>query len=154
MMEAADAYRSLSVLVTRTVGPWDDAIVQAYVDEFVELEHADVLADIVARLARAWTEPYRPPIGAIIEQYRSEVHRLAADLAAANALPPAREDVCSLERGAQIAREAYLAERRRLGDANPNTRIFDEWMTAIGLSTPERRELRIRQREQRRRAGA
>ena len=75
-MNVDAAYKCVAILVTRTMGPWDDAIISAYVDEFVELENPVALADVCSRLARSWNEPYRVTLGAIMDGYRNEVYRL------------------------------------------------------------------------------
>lgn len=150
-MNRDDAYEAVGILISLTTGTWDDANIMAYVDEFETLTEPEVLRECCLRVARSWTEPRRVPLGVVLSCYQTEVKRLVDAAQQALDAAPLDRTVVPLARGITVARQAYIDERRRMGDDAPNMSIFDDWMAAITMTTPERREWRARQHEGRRR---
>lgn len=123
-MNRDQAERCVGFLIGRTTG-WTDDSVAAYVDDLTELTDPEVAAWACRFIARTWSEARRPPLGLILDTYRSEMGR--RDL-----YRPAIVEGGIIEPlvGVEVARQAYAAECRHQGRP-ANMAIFDAWMAAF-----------------------
>jgi hypothetical protein len=125
-MDRDRAIALVGYLVASTTG-WNDDSVLVYAAEIEKLSRPDIAATAVQRVATTWTEARRPPIAVILDAYRVELAKVGGE--------PSRQltrgQPCSLVDGVRIAREAYEAERRRLG-LPVNMAAFDRWMVSFG----------------------
>jgi len=123
-MDRDRAIALVGYLVASTTG-WNDDSVLVYAREIEKLSNAEVAATAIQRLATSWTEARRPPVAEVLNVYRRELARVQsapAQIGPGKAIPPGR--------GIEIAREAYEAERRRLGKP-VNMKRFDRMIAAM-----------------------
>ena len=116
-MDVEQAMTALGDLVAVTTG-WNDASVQGYADELVKLENGEALKRACRKLSVTWEEARRPPLSAIINLYHSEALRLEQPAL------PGRERPIPPRQGVEVARQAYVAECKRLG-RRPDMDRFD-----------------------------
>ena len=123
-MDRERAIACVGYLVAGTTG-WNDDTVMVYTAEIEKLTQPEVALSAVKQVVRSWSEARRPPISVILNEYRRQLASVqpAPELRAA---PPA-----PLRRGIETAREAYRAERERMGKP-VNMARFDKWITGIG----------------------
>jgi len=126
-MDRDRAIALVGYLVASTTG-WNDDSVLVYTAEIEKLSRPDVAATAIQRLATTWSEARRPPIAEVLDAYRRELSRSQP---AQREIGPSKPT--EFARGLQIAREAYEAERRRLG-LPIRTDRFDRWMASIAPS--------------------
>lgn len=122
-MNAHDAMTALGDLVAVTTG-WNDASVQGYADELVKLDNGEALKRACRTLAATWEEARRPPLATITNLYHREALRMQP------AALPGRSRVIPPRQGVEVARDAYVGERRRLG-LPVNMDRFDAMIDAI-----------------------
>lgn len=60
------AHRALGFLVGATPGPWNDDVVDVWISQFSKVSDGDVLIGVCERLAREWTDRYRPSLGEVL----------------------------------------------------------------------------------------
>lgn len=123
-MDRDRAIALVGYLVASTTG-WNDDSVLVYAREVEKLSNVEVASTAIQRLATTWKEARRPPIAEVLEAYRRELSRVQS---APRQIGPGQP--VTPDRGVRIAREAYEAERRRLG-LPANTERFDRWMASI-----------------------
>lgn len=124
-MRDDEAVQILGLLVGVTTG-WNDEAVVAYAAEIRQQSDPAAMLVAVQHIARTWTEARRPPLGTILEQYRTELSRRQP--------APVREiggRRVSPAEGIEIARRAYEDECRLLGKA-PRFDLFDRIAGTIG----------------------
>jgi len=123
-MDRDRAIALVGYLVASTTG-WNDDSVLVYAAEVEKLSRPDVAATAIQTLARNWTEARRPPIAEVLDAYRRELSRSQP---APREIGPGK--TVEFVRGVEIARQAYEAERRRLGLPIKSDR-FDRWVASI-----------------------
>lgn len=102
----------LGTLVGGT-GGWNsasDETLTIYTEQISTLHDFDIAMRAVEQIIRTWTEPRRPPVAHLFDQYRVEQRRQIMDTPAISG-PPSR--IVSVTEGRQIAARAYAAECRR-----------------------------------------
>jgi hypothetical protein len=126
-MDRERAITLVGYLVAGTTG-WNDDTVMIYTAEIEKLSQPNVAMIAVREVVRTWSEARRPPIAVILDEYRRQLAR-AQPAPQLTAAPPA-----PFRRGVEIAREAYKAERERLGKP-VNLQRFDGWIAGIARPT-------------------
>lgn len=127
---------AVSLLVGGTGGQasWPDETIELYVHELADAcIDGESLIRACRVVVRDWQSLGRPPLGVIREAYRAEVTRRELDRPA---LSPGEERIPTFEEGIAIARDAYHAERYRMGLPSSDTH-FERW---LGLSKEARKE--------------
>lgn len=122
-MDRERAIALVGYLVAATTG-WNDDSVLVYTAEVEKMRRADIAASAIQKLARGWSEARRPPISAVLDAYRRELSHSqpSPEITQGRILP--------LEEGIEVARNAYEAERRRLG-LKPKFDRFDRWAATL-----------------------
>lgn len=122
-MTEAEVLGSLGKLVGATTG-WNDEAVTLYAQSLVELESPEAFARACSRLAVTWEDARRPPLASILNLYRSELERMRVPSlpSAQGIVPPAV--------GIEIARDAFVKERKRLG-LRADMEFFDRIMAPV-----------------------
>lgn len=118
-----EALTILGHLIGTTTG-WNDESVARYVVELARLDNAEALRRACRTLAATWEEARRPPLATITNLYHREAMRLEAPAL------PGRTRVIPPRQGVEVARDAYVAERRRLG-LPVNMDRFDAMISAV-----------------------
>jgi hypothetical protein len=126
-MDRERAITIVGYLVAGTTG-WNDDTVMVYTAEIEKLTQPEVALSAVKQIVRSWSEARRPPISVVLDEYRRQLAR-AQPAPQLKAAPPA-----PLRRGIETAREAYRAEREKMGKP-ANTARFDAWISGIGRAT-------------------
>lgn len=70
-MKMSDAEHCLGLLIGGTPGPWNEDVVDVWLDKFAALDDADALHRVCSDLIDGWTERYRPAMGEVIEAYHA-----------------------------------------------------------------------------------
>jgi hypothetical protein len=126
-MTPDQAARSLAPLIAGTNG-WNDAAITLYIEELSQLDDVEALAHTCRQIVRDWTDGWRPPLGTVLEVYKSFVRR---DRMALPAATPG--ETATLTVGRKIAAQAYAAECESQG-REPSWRFFN---SNIGTSTKD-----------------
>lgn len=72
-MTEDEAYASVSVLVNTTPGPWNDAVVEQWVEAFMRLDQPNVLRVVCQRIAERYVGNYRLSLGEVVTTYHEQV---------------------------------------------------------------------------------
>lgn len=70
-MNTDHAMTCLGLLVGACPGPWNDDVIDVWVEQFTRLDDGEVLLAAVTTLITQWTSTYRPSLGEVIEAYHN-----------------------------------------------------------------------------------
>jgi hypothetical protein len=106
---------------------WDGAAVNTYAEALRQLPDADAACAACELVAMGWTKRERPTFAVIKEAYEAIVRNKRLEQ---RGLPASEQTWIPPSRGYEIAKEAFIKERRRQGK-EPNLAFFEKIFAGV-----------------------
>jgi hypothetical protein len=128
-MNLNDSIGAMEYLAAMTTG-WADDTAAAYAVELALLDNVEALYTAVRKIAASWTDAWRPSLGVIVDAYNVEVDAMRRTAEQHAHRKQVEAEVIPIDRGTQLAWDAYVAECARRG-VEPRREVFGRWANQI-----------------------